>query len=58
MASLLYRLGRTAYRRWPVFIAGWVILLVGFGAVALGVSKPMVDTFSIPGIPSLQAQAM
>ena len=28
MASLLYRLGRTAYRRWPIFIAGWVIVLV------------------------------
>ncbi|GGB30706.1 multidrug RND transporter [Flexivirga endophytica] len=58
MASLLYRLGRTAYRRWPMFIAAWAIVLVGFGAVAIGVSKPMVDKFSIPGIPSLQAQTM
>jgi len=58
MASLLYRLGRTAYRRWPVFLVGWVIILVGFGSVALGISKPMVDKFSIPGIPSLQAQTM
>ncbi|MBB2893978.1 MMPL family transporter [Flexivirga oryzae] len=58
MASLLYRLGRTAYRRWPIFLAGWVIILVGFGTVALGISKPMVDKFSIPGIPSLQAQTM
>ena len=29
MASLLYRLGHTAYRRWPIFIAAWVIILVG-----------------------------
>ncbi|RNI25431.1 MMPL family transporter [Flexivirga caeni] len=58
MASLLYRLGHTAYRRWPLFIAGWIIVLVGFGAVAVGVSKPMADTFSIPGIPSLAAQSM
>lgn len=58
MASLLYRLGHTAYRRWPMFIAAWAIVLVGFGALAIGVSKPMVDKFSIPGIPSLQAQSM
>ncbi|WP_446666853.1 MMPL family transporter [Flexivirga sp. B27] len=58
MASLLYRLGHAAYRRWPIFIAAWAVVLVGFGAVAVGVSKPMVDKFSIPGIPSLQAQSM
>lgn len=58
MASLLYRLGRTAYRRWPMFLAAWAVVLIGFGALAVGVSKPMVDKFSIPGIPSLQAQTM
>ncbi|WP_265442925.1 MMPL family transporter [Flexivirga meconopsidis] len=58
MASLLYRLGYTAYRRWPLFLVGWLIVLVGFGSLAIGVSKPMVDTFSIPGIPSLKAQDM
>ena len=56
MATLLYRLGRTAYRRWPVFVAGWLLALVGGGLIATGIAKPMVDTFSIPGIPSLQAQ--
>ena len=25
MATLLYRLGKTAYRRWPFFIAGWLV---------------------------------
>ena len=56
MASLLYRLGHTAYRRWPFFIVGWLVVLVAAGGIATGVHKPYVDTFSIPGIPSLQAQ--
>ena len=25
MATLLHRLGKTAYRRWPFFIAGWLV---------------------------------
>ncbi len=56
MATLLYRLGKTAFRRWPVFIAAWLVALIGFGALAGAISKPMVDAFSIPGIPSLTAQ--
>ena len=56
MATLLYRLGKTAYRRWPVFLAAWLVALIGVAALAGTVAKPMVDTFSIPGIPSLQAQ--
>ena len=56
MATLLYRLGKTAYRRWPAFIAAWLVALIGVAALAGAVSKPMVDTFSIPGIPSLKAQ--
>ena len=55
MATLLYRLGKTAYRRWPAFIAGWVILIIAVGAIAAGFSKPMSDAFSIPGIPSEKA---
>ena len=55
MATYLYRLGRTAYRRWPYFIAAWLIALVGIGGLATTISKPMVDSFSIPGIPSEQA---
>lgn len=58
MATLLYRLGKTAFRRWPAFIAGWLVVLIGAGVLAGTVSKPMVDTFSIPGIPSLQAQEL
>lgn len=55
MATLLYRLGKTAYRRWPVFLAAWLVALVAVGAVAGTLSKPMSDKFSIPGIPSEQA---
>ena len=55
MATLLYRLGKTAYRRWPVFIAAWVVALIAVGSVAAGFAKPMTDSFSIPGIPSEKA---
>ncbi|WP_069811213.1 MMPL family transporter [Streptomyces sp. TP-A0874] len=55
MATLLYRLGKTAYRRWPVFLVGWLIALIGVGAVAAGFSKPMSDQFTMPGIESVEA---
>ncbi len=52
MATLLYRIGKTAYRRWPVFIAAWIVAIISVGIFASTMSKPMTDTFSIPGIPS------
>ncbi len=55
MARLLYRLGSTAYRRWPFFIAGWLLLAVLVGSLAAAFSKPMSDEFTIPGIPSEKA---
>lgn len=55
MARLLYRLGSTAYRRWPFFIAGWLVLVVAVGAIAATASKPFNDEFTIPGIPSEEA---
>ncbi|MFW6868914.1 MMPL family transporter [Nocardioides sp. CPCC 206347] len=55
MARLLYRIGSTAYRRWPFFIAGWLLLAVIVGSLAAAFSKPMTDSFTIPGIPSEQA---
>ncbi|TIC89147.1 MMPL family transporter [Nocardioides sp. GY 10113] len=55
MARLLYRLGSTAYRRWPLFIAGWLVLVVAVGAIAAVAAKPFNDEFSIPGIPSEEA---
>ena len=27
MATFLYRLGKTAYRRWPLFLAAWLVAL-------------------------------
>ncbi|GGN65289.1 multidrug RND transporter [Actinoplanes lobatus] len=55
MASLLYRLGKTAYRRWPLVLVAWLVALIGVGAVATTMSQPMSDQFSIPGIPSEKA---
>ncbi|MEQ6899968.1 MMPL family transporter [Nocardioides sp. YIM 152588] len=55
MARLLYRLGSTAYRRWPYFIAAWVVLAVTIGGLAAAFSKPMQDEFTIPGIPAEEA---
>ena len=52
MARMLYRLGSTAFRRWPLFIAGWLLFAVVLGSVAAAFSKPMSDEFTIPGIPS------
>ncbi len=55
MATLLFRLGKHAYRRWPIFIAGWLVLMVAVGGFAAAFSKPTTDAFSIPGIPSEEA---
>ena len=55
MATLLYRLGKTAYRRWPIFIAGWLVLMIAVGGFATAFAKPTTDSFSIPGIPSEEA---
>ncbi|GEP39326.1 multidrug RND transporter [Nocardioides psychrotolerans] len=55
MATLLHRLGKTAYRRWPLFLAAWILAMVSVGAFAATMSKPMSDSFSIPGIPSEKA---
>jgi RND superfamily putative drug exporter len=55
MASMLYRLGKTAFRRWPIFLAVWLVAVVGVGTVAATMAKPMSDSFSIPGIASEKA---
>ncbi|CAM3280248.1 MMPL family transporter [Nocardioides dubius] len=55
MATLLYRLGKNAFRRWPIFLAAWLIAIVGLGTLAATVAKPMSDAMSIPGIPSEKA---
>ena len=58
MATLLHRLGKTAYRRWPLFLAGWIVAMLAVGTVAATMSKPMTDAFSIPGIPSEKAATL
>lgn len=55
MATLLYRLGRTAYRRWPVVILAWVFALSGIAAFSASESRPYTDSVSIPGIPAEEA---
>jgi RND superfamily putative drug exporter len=55
MATLLYRIGKTAYRRWPIFLAAWIVAMIGVSTVAATMSRPMTDAFSIPGIPSEEA---
>lgn len=55
MATLLYRLGTTAFRRWRLFLAGWLAVLIGLGAFAATFSQPLSEEVSIPGIPSEEA---
>lgn len=58
MAHALYRLGRLAHRRWPAFLVGWLVVLIAIGGAAATMSQPMSDKFTIPGIPSEQAQSL
>ena len=39
MATLFYRLGKTAYRRWPLFIAAWLIAMVAVGTFAATMAR-------------------
>lgn len=55
MASLLYRLGKAAYRRWPFFLVGWLLVIGVVGGVAGTMSKPFSDAFTIPGLESVEA---
>ena len=53
MASFLYRLGSTAYRRsWP-FLAFWLILLLAVGGLAGAFAQKPSSTFTIPGLDSV-----
>lgn len=55
MATLLHRLGTTAFLHWRRFLAGWLVLLIALGAFSAAFSKPLSENFSIPGIPSEEA---
>ncbi|NYI96492.1 RND superfamily putative drug exporter [Streptomonospora nanhaiensis] len=52
MATLLYRLGRFAYRHRRPVIGAWVLLLVALVAAAAVFRVPVNDSFSIPGTES------
>lgn len=56
MATLLYRIGSTAYRRWPIFLLAWIVLFAGVAFFASAKSEPMSDEFSIPGVESVETQ--
>jgi len=55
MATLLYRLGRTAFRKRHLVVSIWLIALVGLGAAALAFRGPTASDFNIPGTESQEA---
>ncbi|MFY1635120.1 MMPL family transporter [Solwaraspora sp. WMMB335] len=55
MATLLYRLGRTAFRKRHLVVSIWLIALVALGVAALAFRGPTASNFSIPGTESQQA---
>ena len=55
MATYLYRLGRTAYRRRRLVVTLWILLLALVGVGAATLSGPTSDAFSIPGTESQKA---
>lgn len=56
MATLLYRIGRSAYEhRWR-FIAVWILLIIGMGTAAATLSRTTSTSFTIPGLESVETQ--
>ncbi|WJK33587.1 MMPL family transporter [Solwaraspora sp. WMMA2065] len=55
MATLLYRLGRTAFRKRHLVVSIWLIALVGLGVAALTLRGPTASDFNIPGTESQEA---
>ncbi|MGA3487187.1 MMPL family transporter [Micromonosporaceae bacterium DT55] len=55
MATLLYRLGRGAFRRRKVVVALWLGLLLALGGGALAFMGPTSSNFTIPGTESQRA---
>ncbi|KAA0024551.1 MMPL family transporter [Antrihabitans cavernicola] len=56
MATYLYRIGKFAYRRKGVVLAGWLALMILVGVGAATLAGPTSESFSIPGTPAQQAQ--
>ncbi|MFG2311554.1 MMPL family transporter [Streptomyces sp. NPDC048566] len=55
MATLLYRLGRFAFRRRGLTAVLWLLVLLGAGFAASSAPAPPADTFSMPGTESQKA---
>lgn len=54
MAKLLYRIGRSAYAHKWRYLAAWIIILIGVGTAAATLQKPTSDSFTIPGLESIE----
>lgn len=55
MSSLLYSLGRVAFRRRRRVVGAWLLVLVAAGALAGVLSQGLSNNFVIPGTPSQSA---
>ncbi|MEU8795856.1 MMPL family transporter [Streptomyces sp. NPDC048643] len=55
MATLLYKLGRFAFRRRGLTVLLWLLVLFGAGFAASSAPAPPADTFSMPGTESQKA---
>ncbi|WP_341924001.1 MMPL family transporter [Nocardioides psychrotolerans] len=55
MATFLYRVGRTAFRRRWTFIGSWFLILLALGGLAGAFGKSADAQLSIPGVESVEA---
>ncbi|GIF76736.1 hypothetical protein Asi02nite_62540 [Asanoa siamensis] len=55
MATVLYRLGRGAFRRRRLVVALWLVALVALGGAAAAFMKPTSSDFTMPGTESQRA---
>ncbi|HEV2639695.1 MAG TPA: MMPL family transporter [Actinocrinis sp.] len=55
MATLLYRMGKFAYRKKWTVIAAWLVVLIAAAGADKVFSAPLSDNFTIPGIEAQQA---
>ncbi|MFD9909952.1 MMPL family transporter [Streptomyces sp. NPDC059063] len=55
MATILYKLGRFAFRRRGLMALLWVLIFAGAGVAASTAPAPPADTFSMPGTESQKA---
>jgi RND superfamily putative drug exporter len=55
VARHLYALARWCFRRRWIVLAVWLLVLIGAGVGSKTLSGPTSDTFSMPGIESIQA---